>query len=99
MGGRNPTHGSSRPLPHVAPRNSDPSPHRCLADISHPHQTFANTSMPYSAAVTGIKDAPLVPAEDRAAWRGWLEANHATAAGAWLVTWRKGHGPVLDYAE
>ncbi len=38
-------------------------------------------------------------ADDRATWRGWLEANHATATGAWLVTWRKGHGPVLDYGE
>jgi uncharacterized protein YdeI (YjbR/CyaY-like superfamily) len=27
------------------------------------------------------------------------EANHASSTGAWLVTWRKGHGPVLDYGE
>jgi uncharacterized protein YdeI (YjbR/CyaY-like superfamily) len=46
-----------------------------------------------------IADAPQVHADDRATWRGWLEANHATARGAWLVTWRRGHGPVLDYAE
>src|SRR4029079_1084384 len=31
--------------------------------------------------------------------RACIEANHATASGAWLVTWRKGHGPVLDYGE
>jgi uncharacterized protein YdeI (YjbR/CyaY-like superfamily) len=43
--------------------------------------------------------APLVEASDRAAWRAWLEANHATVAGAWLVTWRRGFGPVLDYGE
>ena len=49
--------------------------------------------------MAGIQDAPLVPADDRATWRAWLEANHATATGAWLVTWRKGHGPVLDYGE
>ena len=38
-------------------------------------------------------------AEDRATWRAWLEANHATSRGAWLVTWRRGHGPVLDYED
>lgn len=47
----------------------------------------------------GIADAPLVQADDRATWRAWLEANHAAGTGAWLVTWRKGHGPVLDYGE
>ena len=51
------------------------------------------------ASMAGIQDAPLVPADDRATWRTWLEANHASATGAWLVTWRKGHGPVLDYGE
>jgi uncharacterized protein YdeI (YjbR/CyaY-like superfamily) len=49
--------------------------------------------------VPGMSDAPLVPADDRATWRAWLEAHHATATGAWLVTWRKGHGPVLDYGD
>jgi uncharacterized protein YdeI (YjbR/CyaY-like superfamily) len=49
--------------------------------------------------MAGIQDAPMVEAEDRATWRAWLEANHAEASGAWLVTWRKGHGPVLDYGE
>jgi uncharacterized protein YdeI (YjbR/CyaY-like superfamily) len=47
----------------------------------------------------GMHEAPLVPADDRATWRAWLEANHASSSGAWLVTWRKGHGPVLDYGE
>jgi uncharacterized protein YdeI (YjbR/CyaY-like superfamily) len=50
-------------------------------------------------AMGGIEDAPLVQADDRATWRAWLEANHASASGAWLVTWRRGHGPVLDYGE
>jgi uncharacterized protein YdeI (YjbR/CyaY-like superfamily) len=49
--------------------------------------------------MSGIDDAPLVQADERAAWRAWLEANHATETGAWLVTWRRGHGPVLDYGE
>ena len=42
--------------------------------------------------------APEVHADDRATWRAWLEANHATAAGAWLVTWRARTSHVgLDY--
>jgi uncharacterized protein YdeI (YjbR/CyaY-like superfamily) len=46
-----------------------------------------------------MDDAPEVVAEDRATWRAWLEANHATAPAAWLVGWRRGHGPQLDYGE
>lgn len=44
-------------------------------------------------------DAPHVEAEDRATWRAWLEANHATATGAWLVSWRTGHGPRVPYED
>jgi uncharacterized protein YdeI (YjbR/CyaY-like superfamily) len=45
-----------------------------------------------------LDDAPHVHADDRATWRAWLEANHATARGAWMVTWRPGSGRVgLDY--
>lgn len=46
-----------------------------------------------------MRDAPEVQVEDRAAWRAWLEANHATASGVWLVSWRKGHGPRVEYEE
>ena len=35
-----------------------------------------------------MADAQEVFAEDRATWRAWLEANHATSSGIWLVTWR-----------
>jgi len=49
--------------------------------------------------MASLSDAPFVHADTRADWRAWLEANHAAAEGAWLVTWRKGHGPVLDYGE
>jgi uncharacterized protein YdeI (YjbR/CyaY-like superfamily) len=49
--------------------------------------------------MAGIDDAPLVHADERATWRTWLEVNHASASGAWLVTWRRGHGPVLDYGD
>jgi uncharacterized protein YdeI (YjbR/CyaY-like superfamily) len=45
-----------------------------------------------------LDDAPVVHADDRVTWRDWLEANHATAGGAWLVTWRRRSGRrSLDY--
>jgi uncharacterized protein YdeI (YjbR/CyaY-like superfamily) len=47
-----------------------------------------------------LDDAPHIQPEGRAAWRAWLEANHATATGVWLVRWRAGSGrPVLGYEE
>ena len=46
-----------------------------------------------------MADAPTVHAESRSAWRDWLEANHATGTGVWLVSWRKGHGPRVEYEE
>jgi uncharacterized protein YdeI (YjbR/CyaY-like superfamily) len=48
--------------------------------------------------VSALDDAPQVQADDRGTWRAWLEANHATATGAWLVTWRPRSGRAgLDY--
>lgn len=48
--------------------------------------------------MSALDDAPQVHADDRAAWRAWLEANHATARGVWMVTWRPRSGRVgLDY--
>ncbi|MFI5262139.1 MAG: YdeI family protein [Candidatus Limnocylindrales bacterium] len=48
--------------------------------------------------MSALDDAPHVPADDRATWRTWLEANHATAHGAWLVTRRPRSGQLgLDY--
>jgi uncharacterized protein YdeI (YjbR/CyaY-like superfamily) len=48
--------------------------------------------------MSALDDAPRVHADDRATWRAWLEANHGTARGAWLVTWRPRTGRVtLDY--
>jgi uncharacterized protein YdeI (YjbR/CyaY-like superfamily) len=47
-----------------------------------------------------LDEAPLVACETRAEWRAWLEANHATAGSAWLVTWRRATGrPVLAYED
>ena len=37
---------------------------------------------------------------DRAEWRAWLRANHATSAGVWLIYWKTAGGPGrLSYAE
>ncbi len=55
---------------------------------------------PYTAVVSTLDDAPLVHADEPATWRAWLEANHATARGVWVVTWRSGSGRVrLGYEE
>jgi uncharacterized protein YdeI (YjbR/CyaY-like superfamily) len=42
--------------------------------------------------VGSLQDAPKIQFDDRMSWRAWLEANHATAAGVWLVTWRARSG-------
>jgi uncharacterized protein YdeI (YjbR/CyaY-like superfamily) len=48
--------------------------------------------------MSALDDAPHVFADDRVTWHAWLEANHATARGAWLVTWRPRSGRTgLDY--
>nr|WP_315268081.1 YdeI/OmpD-associated family protein [Microbacterium lemovicicum] len=38
-----------------------------------------------------LDDGEKVVAPDAAAWRAWLEENHATATGAWLVRGRSGY--------
>lgn len=39
-------------------------------------------------------------AETRAAWRAWLAANHASAPGVWLASWKRGTGrPAVPYDE
>ena len=48
--------------------------------------------------MSALDDAPWVETDDRAAWRRWLEANHASAKGAWLVTHRpRSSGDALGY--
>ena len=48
--------------------------------------------------MSALDDAPHIHADDRVTWRAWLEANHASARGVWLVTWRSRSGrPRLDY--
>ena len=36
--------------------------------------------------MSALRDAPQLEVDDRTAWRAWLEANHATGSGAWLLT-------------
>lgn len=52
-------------------------------------------------AVEGIDpDRPRVPAETNEQWRAWLAENHATALGAWLVSWKKASGrPAMSYEK
>jgi uncharacterized protein YdeI (YjbR/CyaY-like superfamily) len=39
-----------------------------------------------------------VELERREDWRAWLEANHATSDGVWLITWKKtARRPRVDY--
>jgi uncharacterized protein YdeI (YjbR/CyaY-like superfamily) len=48
--------------------------------------------------VAALRDAPQLEAGDRAAWRAWLEANHATQHGVWLLaTWPRSDSPGVDY--
>lgn len=48
--------------------------------------------------MSALDEAAQIQFDDRASWHAWLEANHATARGVWLVTWRARSGRVgLDY--
>ncbi|NYE18325.1 YdeI/OmpD-associated family protein [Microbacterium immunditiarum] len=42
-----------------------------------------------------LDDGERVEAPDAATWRAWLEANHASAKGVWLVRARTGSGLTL----
>jgi uncharacterized protein YdeI (YjbR/CyaY-like superfamily) len=54
---------------------------------------------PPSRRRVGEADERLQPA-DRAAWRSWLEAHHASAPGVWAVSYRKSTGkPTVTYEE
>ena len=45
-------------------------------------------------------DYPIYHPVDRAAWRSWLEANHATGKGVWVSTWRSSTGrETVPYVE
>ena len=45
-------------------------------------------------------DLPIFHAESRAQWRAWLTANHDTARGVWLCSWRTPTGrPRCPYPD
>jgi uncharacterized protein YdeI (YjbR/CyaY-like superfamily) len=47
---------------------------------------------------TSPSEPERVELTDRADWRAWLERNHASATGVWLVTFKKPTGkPRVDY--
>lgn len=57
------------------------------------------TDQPPSRRGPGAVDECFQPV-DRAAWRAWLEANHASAAGVWAVTYRRRTGlPTVAYED
>ena len=46
----------------------------------------------HTAVMGRNDDAERVQPAELAAWRDWLETNHATARGVWLVTWKRASG-------
>ena len=45
-----------------------------------------------------MTDEERVELDDRADWRAWLESNHESSSGVWLVTFKKTAGrPRVDY--
>ena len=49
--------------------------------------------------MSGLDDKPMVEVYSREAWRSWLEANHSTSQGVWMVTARarRGAAAALEY--
>ena len=53
-----------------------------------------------ASAKTQAGDYEQVYLSERGSWRGWLEKNHATSRGIWLVFYRKAaQKPSLEYEE
>jgi uncharacterized protein YdeI (YjbR/CyaY-like superfamily) len=51
-------------------------------------------------SATAPDGRPMVGPFDRAGWRDWLSANHATMKGVYLVSWRRGSGrPSVSYED
>jgi len=47
-----------------------------------------------------MNDKPRFQPANRAEWRAWLEANHKTSSGVWLVSWKRKTGkPTVGYEE
>jgi uncharacterized protein YdeI (YjbR/CyaY-like superfamily) len=69
--------------------------------VSAPPITVPPTASRHPA--TWKFDFAVYHPRDLAAWRAWLEANHGTARGVWVVSWRKASGkaavPYPDLVE
>ena len=43
---------------------------------------------------------PLLLVETQQEWRAWLERNHGTSPGVWLVSWKQAAGkPYVSYGD
>jgi uncharacterized protein YdeI (YjbR/CyaY-like superfamily) len=76
------------------------------APRSGAHLRLHGTGIPPSAShhlATWKFDLPIYHPSDLAAWRAWLAANHDTARGVWVASWRKASGrdpvPYEDLVE
>jgi uncharacterized protein YdeI (YjbR/CyaY-like superfamily)/molybdopterin converting factor small subunit len=65
-----------------------------------PAVSGGDDDVPRAAEGMAPDGRPRVHPESRAAWRDWLEANHARPQGVWLVAWKKRTGrPRLSYED
>jgi uncharacterized protein YdeI (YjbR/CyaY-like superfamily) len=46
-----------------------------------------------------MAEYPQVSISSRAEWRRWLQDNHDSAGGVWLVRFKKGRGPHVSYDD
>jgi len=46
-----------------------------------------------------MTDYEQLTIRSRAEWHRWLETNHETTDGVWLVRFKKGHGPHVTYDD
>src|SRR4029434_6500197 len=74
-----------------------PSDHRTIALTFAPSPP--RTVAPLQVAIT-LADLKKFLPKSRAAWRAWLDKNHAASTGVWLVFAKKHTGlPTLSYEE
>jgi uncharacterized protein YdeI (YjbR/CyaY-like superfamily) len=52
-----------------------------------------------AARAATMPAAPRVEVRSRAAWRAWLARHHRHPGSVWVVTWKKGRGPHVPYAD
>ena len=93
-----PSAGESAPPPAASsppPNESPPLDESPPPDQPSPPRSGGEQRRP----AIGADDERFQPV-DRAGWRAWLEANHASASGVWVVTYKRGSGrPVVAYDD